>query len=52
MPPRRVRYAPHPPITRLTRDPEVVWHEPSKRWIMVMTLNCEAWDVDNRFITF
>ena len=39
------------PITRLNRDPKVFWHEPSKKWIMVMTLSCGQWNVDNRFVT-
>ena len=39
------------PITHLNRDPKVFWHEPSKKWIMVMTLSCGSWKVDNRFMT-
>ncbi len=38
-----------PGPARLTRDPYCYWHEPSKRWIMVMALDREASDVDNRF---
>ena len=42
-----------PPITHLNRDPRPFWHEPTKRWILAMTLSCGNWlDGDYRFVLF
>lgn len=39
------------PITLWARDPKAFRHEPTKRWIMILTLNSGEWNVDNRFMT-
>ena len=47
------KYAGNPVLkefTHLNRDPKVFWHEPTKKWIMVITLNTGAWNEDNRFM--
>ncbi|MCX6924666.1 MAG: GH32 C-terminal domain-containing protein [Verrucomicrobia bacterium] len=43
-----------PPITHYNRDPKVFWHEPTRKWVMVITLSCaDNWllgrDGDYRF---
>lgn len=50
------KYARNPvlgPITHFNRDPKIFWHEPSRRWIMAITLSCGGWlDGDYRFALF
>ena len=46
-----------PAITHHNRDPKVIWHDPTKTWVMVITLSCqEHWlrgnDGDYRFAFF
>ena len=41
------KYAKNPvvePIAQHNRDPKVFWHEPAKKWIMVLALSTEATD--------
>ena len=50
------KYAENPvleAITHYNRDPKVFWHEPTKRWIMAITLSCGGWlDGDYWFALF
>ena len=50
------KYAKNPvleAITHYNRDPKLFWHEPTKKWIMAMTLSCGGWlDGDYRFAIF
>ena len=46
-----------PAITHYNRDPKVFWHEPTGKWVMVITLSCaDNWllgrDGDYRFAIF
>lgn len=47
------KYEKNPVVQAFTpgnRDPKVLYHAPSKQWIMIITLNVGAWNEDNRFM--